>query len=118
MSRLRTSALWNGLPLKNYIYMSIFFVVVETIFVVFFKENLPPLVPLFYGQAVGGAQLTFRSGLLIVPILSLTVLIVNLVIVVFTENIFFQKILVASAFLFSLLMFITTFKIAFLVGFF
>lgn len=84
----------------------------------FFNDFLPPVVPFFYGEAIGEGQLTSSFGLLLAPALSILVLVANSLLSTLTTNIFFKKILIGGAFLFALLMFITTAKIIFLVGFF
>jgi hypothetical protein len=88
------------------------------IIIFFFNDYLPPVVPFFYGEALGEGQLTSSLGLLLAPLLSILVLVTNSLLSTLTPNVFFKKILIGGAFLFALLMFITTAKIIFLVGFF
>lgn len=109
---------WKEIPLKEYIYISLGMVVISTATILFSTNSLPPVVPFFYGKAVGEGQLVKNLGLLIAPGISLLIIALNTVLATTIENSFFKKILVMCAFLFSLLMTITVFKIVFLVGFF
>lgn len=111
-------SMWKDLPLKEYIYVSLGMIAISTTAILILNNNLPPVVPFFYGKAVGEGQLVKSLGLLAAPGLSLLIIVLNTVLTATIENNFFKKILIMCAFLFSLLMTITVFKIVFLVGFF
>jgi len=109
---------WKETPLKEYIYISLGMVAISTVTILILANSLPPIVPFFYGKAVGEGQLVKSLGLLTAPGLSLLIVVLNTALATTIENSFFKKILIMCAFLFTLLMTITIFKIVFLVGFF
>lgn len=109
---------WKDTPLKEYIYTSLGMILLTTISVLILIGNLPPVVPFFYGKAVGENQLTNTLFLLVAPTTSLFILFLNTFLAAMTDNTFLKKVLIMCVFLFTLLMTITTFKVIFLVGFF
>jgi hypothetical protein len=115
-TQLTTS--WKSLPFKTHILLAVIFSAVSALVIVLIRDFIPPVVPFFYGEAVGERQLTTSTGLLIAPALSILVVLVNSILAALTDNIFFKKILVAGSLLFFLLMTTTTIKIILLVGFF
>ncbi len=82
------------------------------------KVFLPPVVPLFYGKPVGNDQLASNLFLLIVPIISFLISILNFIISNKLTDEFIKKILSISSFVVSFMAVITVIKIILLVGFF
>lgn len=115
---IKVKDLWENLPSKGYIYVSIVLVVLPILVVIVSRNSLPPLVPLFYGNPVGEDQLTSTWGLLIAPGAATALTLFNMFLALAVSEIFLKKILVLSSFLISLLTAVTLFKIIFLVGFF
>lgn len=109
---------WRQAQFKNYVYFSIGLNVLTALAVLIFKKEMPPIVPLFYGRAIGESQLVNLAGLLIAPGVSLFITILNLFLSSITSDLFLKKVYVITAFLISLLTTITVVKIIFLVGFF
>lgn len=86
------------------------------IFVIFMRNNLPPVVPLFYGLAYGSERLA-ASNLLILPsILSLIFIILNSGISMFVEDNFLKKTLTFAGLAATIFSAITTLNIMFIVG--
>lgn len=110
--------MWKKTVFRNYFLAAAVLNVIAAIGIVLFKGFLPPLVPLFYGRPTGEAQLTSSLGLLIAPITSLVITIVNFLLVIWVKDDFLKKILAISAVLVSILTAITIIKIVLLVGFF
>lgn len=109
---------WKGAQFKNYVYLSVALNIFTVLVILVFKKEIPPIVPLFYGRAIGESQLVSLSGLLIAPGVSLFITILNLFLSSISNDLFLKKIYVAASFLISLLTTITVVKIIFLVGFF
>ncbi|OGG11642.1 hypothetical protein A2Z00_01125 [Candidatus Gottesmanbacteria bacterium RBG_13_45_10] len=78
---------------------------------------LPPAIPLWYSRPWGIDQLAPPIWLLVLPISSIIVYLLNLVIAIYVthEYLIFTQILFLSSFVISLLSFITLIKILFLV---
>lgn len=111
-------SVWREAQFKKYVYFSIGLNVLTVLVVLIFKKEIPPIVPLLYGRAIGESQLVNLPGLLIAPGVSLFITILNLFLSSMTQDLFLKKVYVATAFLVSLLTTITVIKIIFLVGFF
>lgn len=80
------------------------------------KDRLPPEIPLFYGMPWGENQLAPQYLLSLPCALSITILLLNSIIVSIIEDVYWKKVLIVSAFAISILSIITTVKIALLVG--
>ncbi len=117
-AKTQISDIWKDAPFKSSIYTSLVLNLVAIASVLIFKGFLPPVVPLFYGKAIGEGQLVPVLGLLIAPATSIIITILNLVTSSLTHDMFLKKIYAASALLISLLTTISVIKIIFLVGFF
>lgn len=109
---------WKDLQLKEYVYFSVGLILTLVLTIILLRNHLPPVVPFFYGKAIGEGQLTNTIFLLLAPGASTLVLVLNILLTLVIDNTFLKKILIMCIFLFSLLMTITVFKIIFLVGFF
>ena len=86
------------------------------LFIVLFESKLPPEIPLYYGRPKGDEQLAKSLYLLIPPIFSAVVVVVNLAIMKLAIQEFLQKILLGVAFLITILSTITVAKIFLLVS--
>lgn len=82
------------------------------------RSYLPPLIPLFYGKPVGIEELAPRNFLFIVPVMSITISIINLMISKSAKDDFTKKILAVGSLIVSLITSVTVVKIILLVGFF
>ncbi len=117
-AKTQISDIWKNAPFKSSIYFSVSLNLLTALLILIFKSVLPPVVPLFYGKAIGEGQLVPVLGLLIAPSTSLVITILNLTISSLTHDVFLKKVYAAAALLISLLTTISVIKIVFLVGFF
>lgn len=106
------------LPFLSFWYFSLFLPLAATALVLTIKSFLPPVVPLFYGQAEGERIIAPMLGLLIIPATSLFITAINTILSLFSKDIFLKKTLILGAFFISILLSISLVKIIFLVGFF
>ncbi|KKQ86611.1 MAG: hypothetical protein UT10_C0020G0001, partial [Candidatus Woesebacteria bacterium GW2011_GWB1_38_8b] len=83
---------------------------------IIFRNNLPPVIPLFYGLAEGENQLVNPLFLTIPAGLGLLIILINTLLSTIISNNFIKRSLILSSFAVSLLVFITTVKILLLVG--
>lgn len=97
--------------------VAIVFLITQVLLIVFSWRNLPPELPLFYSRPWGKDQLASPVGLLLLPFLSLTVILVNslLLNLIPKEEKLIPKILVSTTAAFGLLCLITLLKIILLV---
>ncbi len=109
---------FEKIPLKNYIYLAMAINTLTLVFIFLAKNLLPPEVPLFYGNALGEAQLVKTLSLTIAPGASILILFINIFLSNIIEEVFLKKILIISSFFVSILSSITIFRIILLVGFF
>lgn len=110
--------MWKNLPFKGYVYTSLAFNIVLGVAIFIIKGFLPPVIPLFYGLPTGVNQLVPTLGLIIAPVASLIVTLINIGVASFINDQFFKRTLIVSAIFVSVLVTITTLKIILLVGFF
>lgn len=106
------------MPFKTLVVSALTINIVSVLAFIFLKRLLPPVAPLLYGRPSGAGQLLPALGLLVAPSLSICLIIINGAVANFTDDSFSKKLLVASAFMVSLLTTITVFKVIFLIGFF
>lgn len=104
--------------MKAAIYFAFFANLAVVIVIFAVKRFMPPVVPLFYGLPYGQSQLTEYSGLLIVPAACFAISVLNIVIALKLNDLFYKKALVVSSAVITLLGAITVGKIIALVGFF
>lgn len=109
---------WKETPFKFSVYTAVAITLVLGALVLTLKNNLPPILPLFYGKPVGEAELTPFYGFLIAPAASLLVIIINTLLSFTFKDVFIKKVLVLSALFITILIAVTVIKIIFLVGFF
>lgn len=101
------------------VYTSIAINLVVILFVLIAKNFLPPVVPLFYGKAVGEQQLIASLGLTIPPLVSLLITAINFSINRwFIKDLFLKNALLIASVFTSILSAITVLRIIFLVGLF
>lgn len=109
---------WKEAQFKNYVYVAVALNFLSALLILILSKQIPPVVPLFYGRAVGESQLVGRLGLLIAPVASLFITILNLFLSSTTSDLFLKKVYTSASFLISVFTTITVVKIIFLVGFF
>ena len=85
-------------------------------FLMLFKKNLPPVVPLLYGKPYGAEQIVPQVFLVLPEIVAIVLIIINSLLSIKTKEEFLQKVLVGSMIVYTLLGAITTIRIIFLVG--
>ena len=98
--------------------LAIVFLISQILLIVFSWRSLPLELPLFYSRPWGKDQLTSPIGLLLLPFLSLTVILVNslLLNLIPKEEKLIPKILVSTTAAFGLLCLITLTKIILLIA--
>ena len=87
-------------------------------FVIIIQNQLPPLIPLFYGLPKTEEQVATSISLVIPGILATSVILINLLISQITNDDYLKKILILTGVVSAFLSTITTLKIIFLVGVF
>ena len=105
------------LPLRGSFYVAAGINVLCIIGVLISIRSLPPVVPLFYGRAVGPGQLVSSVMLTIAPITSLVIGGANFFLASIVREVFVKKVLAVASLFISLLSLITITKIIFLVSF-
>jgi len=97
--------------------LSITFLLGQILVILLSWQQLPPELPLFYSRPWGKDQLATPLSLFILPSLSLTIFLINLVFasLVAKEEQLLLKILEAATAIFSLLSLVTIIKIVLLV---
>ena len=103
-------------PFLKLAYAGFLIGIATIVFVILFRNNLPPEVPLFYGSPRGQDQLSPELGLLIPSLISITIVFVNTTLAHLTKDDFLAKTLIVASFIAILFSTITTLKIVFLVG--
>lgn len=103
--------------LKRYFKYSLFLISLSLIFIVFKFKTIPPKIPLFYSLPWGEQQLADKFFLFLLPIASIITLLLNIILAKkIKEEVLVMKLLIGTAFLFSLLSFITLVKIILLIA--
>lgn len=110
--------MWKNVPLKGGVYFSTALNLILIILVLGLKGFLPPVVPLFYGLPSGTDQLVSSIFLVVAPVSSLIITLINILISNLIKDIFLKRALIISSVFVSLLFAITLVKIVLLVGFF
>ena len=101
---------------KKFLAASVLFSISAISIPIIFRNNLPPVIPLFYGLAEGENQLVHPLFLTIPAGLGLLIILINTLLSTIISNNFIKRSLILSSFAVSLLVFITTVKILLLVG--
>lgn len=110
--------MWKKIKFNNYFLVALILNVVSILAPIILRSFLPPVVPLFYGRPAGEAQLTSTVGLIIAPVISTAIVLINIFLNLKTKDDFLKKILAIAALLVSIVTTITVAKIILLVGFF
>lgn len=110
--------MWKKVTFKNYFLAAIIINLLISLSLLVLKSFLPPLAPLFYGRPSGESQLTSFLGLFIAPGVSIVITVVNLLLNLWTEDIFLKRLLATTAVIVSVMSAITIVKIVFLIGYF
>jgi hypothetical protein len=114
ISKSRTSI--EKIPLSKLLYIAFGLGSINILTTLLLQNYLPPEVPLYFGLAKGQEQLTTSLGLVAPGAISLGVTILNTALAYVSKDDFLQKTLVISAFSVSIIAFIATIEIIFLVG--
>lgn len=112
----RKQSFLKDIPLVKFLYASFALGTVNIIITLLLQKWLPPEVPLYYGLAKSQEQLTTSFGLIVPGVITIVVVLLNIFLVHMLGNDFLQKILVLAAFAVSIISFIATIEIVFLVG--
>lgn len=106
----------NKIPYKNWVFPFFAVNLLLIILVLVFRSQLPPVVPLFYGQPSGAEQLANRHFLALPPTIAMFVCIINTVVNYYIKDEFIKKIFLGGMIVATLFSLITIVKIFFLVG--
>ena len=90
--------------------------IVIILFVILAQNNLPPVLPLFYGMPYGKEQLADKILLILPPLIAMGVAIVSSLLVKVLKDDFLQKVLLVAMYTATLLSIITIIKIISLVS--
>jgi len=88
----------------------------EVLFILVFKNHLPPLIPFFYGLPISNQQLAEKTTLALLPLISEGLIIINLGIAKFAKDEFLEKISGGFTILVTILALVAVLKIFMLVG--
>ena len=106
-----------SIPLKKYVVAFFALGIATILTVVLLRERfLPNQVPLFYGLPEGEEQLSSSLGLVVPNLISITILLINVLISLFTKDEFLKKTLIITGFVAISFATITTIRIILLVG--
>lgn len=117
-AKIKPLLFWQKIPFRGYFYASVVLNVSTVLILLGIQNIIPPVAPLLYGRPEGAGQLVPSMWLIIAPLVSIFLSVLNTLLIKLVKDRFIQQILVISAFLISLLTTITVLKIVFLVGFF
>lgn len=106
----------NVVPYKEIVLPAIALNLVVLILTILVQNNLPPVVPLFYGLPTGEEELSQKIFLTIPSLISLLIIFANVVLIKYTKDSFLPKVLLGLIIGSTILGAITTIKIIFLVG--
>ncbi len=113
---LKKEDIKDNIPYFNVYLFSLLLNVFVIVGILLLGNRIPPEIPLYYGLAEGKSQLASTNELIIPSVISLSVLLLNLVLVYAVKDDFLKKVLIMSAFAVTLFSTITTVKIILLVG--
>jgi len=97
---------------------NIFFILSEAVLIFFKFNDLPPQLPLYYSRPWGESQLATSSLILLLPLLSLIILILNNFLAVFLLKSMrlFSRLLIIVSLIFSMFSAVTLFRIVYLIS--
>lgn len=105
-----------NIPFKEYFFVCFGLNLLIIILLFLLQNNLPPVVPLFYGLPTGDEQLVPRMFLAIPCLSAIIIIVINGVVAKLSKSAFIQRVLVGLILAGTLLALITTIKIFFLVA--
>ena len=109
-------AIVKSIPQFKYLVGIILFNVIVAVLVLLLQNNLPPTVPLYYGRPRGEEQLAPQLFLLVPPLSSAVVTIINGVIAYLISDQFVRKVVLGISCAVTILSTITVINIILLVG--
>lgn len=103
--------------IKASLQLGVLFLAAQLVLLGFFWKKLPPQAPLFYSHPWGKEQLTNPFGLLVLPVLSLMIILINSAVasLISAGEKLVSQLLIIFAAVFSFLCLITLFKIVILI---
>lgn len=104
--------------MKNPHFISIYLSILMLVCLIPVMKVLPPEVPLMYGDAQGQNQLAPKTFLMLVPIISIFISLINYFIAQKIEDDLYKKALLITSYFINIMVAITLAKIIFTVGFF
>lgn len=110
--------MWKKVTFGSFFLVAIIINILSAAAILLLHGFLPPIIPLFYGRPTGASELAGPLWLLIVPGISLLITIINLLLDVWSKDVFLKKILAVTALIVSFIGLIAVIKIGLLVGFF
>jgi len=90
--------------------------ILVVVFVIIIQNNLPPVVPLYYGRPEAADQLAPKILLILPAVFAIVVVILNMSLAKIVRDSFLKQVLIALTVVVTLLSTITIVKIVFLVG--
>lgn len=107
---------FNKIPFKNSFGVALLTNFLMIILILALQGFLPPVVPLFYGQPQGEAQLARSIFLILPPAISFLITLANAFLSTLIKNKFLQTILLGLAVVVTVFSSVTVVKIILLVG--
>ncbi len=95
--------IWLNKSRARQIRLALLFLALQLLAIIFFFSKLPPQIPLYFSQPWGELQLTSPLSLLLLPLFSLVVLLINLFFASFSieEDEFLTNILTFGSLIFA-----------------
>jgi hypothetical protein len=108
---------WQTTLNSRLLRFTIVLFVAQIVLIIWFYKELPPEIPLFFSRPWGSAWLTTTSSIFILPLLSLTTLLINYFLALFyhQKKLILSQLLVIFAFIVSLFSTVSMLKIISLV---
>lgn len=109
----RIGLFWQEKINSLFFRWTVFFVLIQFGMILFKFSSLPPQIPLYYSQPWGEAQLASASSIIILPVASVLVLIINNILAVFFLNSvqLLSRLLIIGSLAFSFFSAIATYQI-------
>lgn len=106
----------NNIPYWPFVQAGLVINLLVIVFSFVFQKALPPEIPLFYGLAEGGEQLTSSIFLFVPSAVALLILIANIILASFVSDVLIKKILIVAGITATFFATITGLKIFFLIA--
>ncbi|MBP9817501.1 hypothetical protein KBC75_01940 [Candidatus Shapirobacteria bacterium] len=109
---------WQEPQITKIFRWNLLTIILQIVTLLFKYFDLPPQIPLFYSQPWGESQLASNSFIILLPLFSLLILIINNLTAAFiaSRSILFSRILTICSLIFSLIILYSIFNIVFLVS--